>query len=276
MNKFYVIVVLVVLLNQVGATAIISFFEEFPNEDTLEKVRQLDFDTKIYMAAKSLPDFYALKESYQSANERVIEVIYWPVLEKEEGYWISPWADKQALERIFNEIKERPDGEHLEVMLDLELPLERSTLLNLGNFLGNKKLISNFIRNSSDHNISVITVESLWMPEWFMKLIGLAYNSEVYGNRRIKMFYSSFSRARLPDSHVDQAFKKAINLFETDDIIPALGCIDVGINGNEPINSPEVLDKELRLISGKDIEEVVIFRLSGLNEEYSKVIKKYS
>jgi len=55
-----------------------------------------------------------------------------------------------------------------------------------------------------------------------------------------------------------------------------LGCIDVGIKGDEPINSPEILDKELKLIAGKDIEEVVLFRLSGLNEEYLKVIKKYS
>ena len=109
--KLWMALVIGVLIcsNLTMATPTVSFFEEFPNETTLDKVAQIDFDTRIYVAAKNLSEFYRLEEDFKSNNEKVREVVYWPVLERDEGYWISPWSDSEALERVFEEIKERKD-----------------------------------------------------------------------------------------------------------------------------------------------------------------------
>ena len=37
----------------------ISFFEEFPTSENLAKVEMVHFETKVYVAAESLEDFYA-------------------------------------------------------------------------------------------------------------------------------------------------------------------------------------------------------------------------
>ena len=55
----------------------------------------------------------------------------------------------------------------------------------------------------------------------------------------------------------------------------ALGTIAVGITGNEPILNPEELARDLKIAKNNGINEVVIFRLGGLNKEYVDVIKKY-
>lgn len=108
---------------------IISFFEEFPTRKNLEKLNRVGWDTKIYVAARDLREFDKIKKSIR--NKRVKDVIYWPVLEKSEGYWISPFAQRSALKRIFNELK----GTKTAVMLDLELPTTKNPKLYLTQFL---------------------------------------------------------------------------------------------------------------------------------------------
>ncbi len=69
---------------------IISFFEEFPTKENLGKLKLVTWQTKLYVAAKSVKDFNRIRSTIK--NKHIKEVIYWPVLEKEEGYWISPFS----------------------------------------------------------------------------------------------------------------------------------------------------------------------------------------
>ncbi|MFH1683123.1 MAG: hypothetical protein ABIA37_04975 [Candidatus Woesearchaeota archaeon] len=270
MNKLVLLVMGVLLVNLAMAQTTISFFEEFPNESTLEKVLEIDFDTRIYLAANNLSEFYKYEQQIRNTSKHVQEVVYWPVLSIEEGYWISPWSDREALERIFIEMQH--NDAPLEVMLDLEMPKKRSRMFLWGEFKENKGYISTFINASKDYNITITTVEKAWIPDPILKRFGLAFDSGV-DHKRIKMFYSSFGRKYLPDLWMDKLFEKKMKKFKKREIIPAIGCIDVGIHGNEPLNSPEILKRELEIVRKNDLPEAVVFRFSGLNQEYLKTIQ---
>ena len=120
---------------------LISFFEEFPTEENLAKLKHITWPTKLYIAAKSVKEFSDIKEKIK--NKRIREFTYWPILEKHEGYWISPFSKRSALKRTLNEIREMP------VMLDLERP--QNPLLYLTQslyFFSNKQLIKNFLKTN--------------------------------------------------------------------------------------------------------------------------------
>ena len=61
-----------------------KIYEEFPNEENLSNLDYFDFPIELVLAAKSLDEFEALEEKLKKGN--VKNVVYWPLLSKEEGY----------------------------------------------------------------------------------------------------------------------------------------------------------------------------------------------
>src|SRR3989344_1047206 len=118
---------------------IISFFEEFPTEDTLAKLKLVSWPTKLYVAANNLLQFRAVT-SVLRHNKNLLEAVYWPILKKKEGYWISPFSKQGALQRLFEELENRK----IPVMLDLELPTTQNPWLYLTEFFNFKKTRSAF------------------------------------------------------------------------------------------------------------------------------------
>src|SRR3989344_1911496 len=122
---------------------LISFFEEFPTAENLAKLELVKWKTKVYIAAPGLTMFRKVQQEVE-ARENILETIYWPVLKKKEGYWISPFSQRKALHRVFSELKKQV----VSVMLDLELPTTQHPSLFCTEFLhfsANKKMISEFI-----------------------------------------------------------------------------------------------------------------------------------
>lgn len=243
----------------------ISFFEEFPDKNALSKLKLINFPTKLYLGAKSLEEFLKLKK--QVKNKQVKEIIYWPILEKKEGYWISPFSQRKALLRIFSELK----NQKIPVMLDLELPTRWKPslyLTQLLNFCRNKKLIQNFIHNYPGQvYLAEYYPEGKW-KEKIMQFLGIHFKSPKV--KVIKMLYHSMH-------HFKEAFLRKELLrgkaeFGNNYLI-GLGTIAKGIDGNEPILSAELLARDLKLAQECGIKEVVVFRLGGLNKEYLKVLK---
>lgn len=274
MNRLLFLGVMVVLISITStmATPTISFFEEFPNETTLDKIAQVGFDTRIYVAARNLSDFYNYEEEFKARNGRVTEVVYWPILDGNDGYWISPWSDSQALEKLFSEIKERKDQRRLEVLLDLEPSLKRSRLFNFEDFNQNKRGITQFVRDADNYNISVSTVEKSYIPDWILEALGLSFAPEVYGNEKIKMYYSSYRRRFLPDSVVDKLYERKVKQYAQKKIRLGLGLIAPGIHDEKHRTNPENLQREIEIASSHGIKEVIIFRLGGLNDDYLRAI----
>ncbi len=245
---------------------LISFFEEFPTKGNLEKLKLVSFPCKVYLASPSLEEFNKIKSSIK--NKKVKEVVYWPILKKEEGYWISPFSKRAALLRIFNELKD----ENVPVMVDAELPTSRNPWLYLQsfNFFRNKSLIKNFIKDQKN----VFTAE--YYPQnrvgrFLLESLGLAF--ELDNLKVIKMAYHSmhsFNKLALEGKLKEERVRLKERL------LLGLGTIAVGINGTEKLLSLEQLQKDLELAKDVGINEVVIFRLGGLNKGYVNVLKKFS
>lgn len=156
-------------------------------------------------------------------------------------------------------------------MIDLELPTTQNSklyLTQLHNFPRNKSLIASFVK---DHN-NVYTAEYFPIKST-LKFLGLNYDPVKYNSKMIKMFYTSMWP--FPRNFLENKIKSYKEQFQ-DKFIPAFGAIATGVSGNEPILSPEKLKADLEIARKNNIEEVIIFRIGGLNKNYIKIISKFT
>lgn len=245
---------------------IISFFEEYPTQDNLEKIKLIKFPTKLYIAASSIEEFNKIKKKINS--KYVKEIIYWPTLKVEEGYWLSPFSKRKALKRIINETK------NVSILWDAELPRKRSLLITqLPYFFKNKKLIKEFFKT---YDGTIYTAE--YFPEKgfignLLKFLGLTFSPKEYGNYLGKMFYSSVHDFN--EDFIRAEMKCGVKSFGKK-FIMGLGVLTTGINQDEPVMSKERLKRDLRIAKESGLNEVILFRLGGLNKQYLEAIKKYA
>ena len=85
---------------------LISFFEEFPTEDTLAKLKFVSWPTKLYVAANNVQQFRAVT-SVVRHDQNLLEAVYWPILKRKEGYWVSPFSKQSALRHLFEELENK-------------------------------------------------------------------------------------------------------------------------------------------------------------------------
>lgn len=236
----------------------VYFFEEYPTKKNLDKLDLVDFNTKLFIADYSIEGFKAITK--QIKNNFVKESIYWPLLNIKEGYWFSAFSKRKAMLRSFNEL----NNTKIKIMLDLELPMLTKKLFFTQFFKSfkNKKYILGFIKKY---------YRRIYTGEYFFdsKKFGLSINE---GQKVIKMMYSSMLKVNNKEKR-----KKLIKLKEKygKNLLIGLGCIGVGVLGNEKQITIEELERDFKLCRDLGIQEVVIFRLGGLNKEYLKVIKKF-
>ncbi|MBI5871516.1 hypothetical protein HZB88_00325 [archaeon] len=247
---------------------LISFFEEFPTKKNLEKINLVNWPTKIYIAAKSLEQFNKIKTEIRAKN--IKEFVYWPILEINEGYWISPFAKRSALKRIFKELKNTKTS----VMLDLELPTTKNPKLYLTqffNFPRNKSLIKKFIRNYQGTIYLAEYYPEGKRKEKILQFLGLHYKSDKA--KIIKMVYHSIHHFN--KEFISNEIKNGKKEFGKNFIV-AYGTIAHGIGRWEPKLSPPQLKEDLRIAKEIGIEEAIIFRLGGLDRNYLKILSSFS
>lgn len=240
----------------------ISFFEEFPSTNILKKAEKINFPFNLYLADYSIESFKLYQKEIK--NKHLKKVIFWPLLPKEAGYWISGLARTSSLQKLFDSLKK----EKIPVMLDLEYPKKRWLLIK--NFFKRKKninLIANFIEN---YKGGVYCCEYFKDFGFIENKSGLHFNNAA---KIIKMYYTSMHH--FSDESLEESFKKNVNKYQNKFIV-ALGTIAVGINGNEKILSHQQLKRDLELCRKAGVEEVIIYRLEGLNEEYLKILERFS
>lgn len=245
---------------------IISFFEEFPNGLNLRKASLLSSPAKLYLAAGSGREFKCITSKIK--NKRIKEFIYWPLLTREESYWISPFSSRKGLQRIFHELEKQK----IPVMLDLELPTTRNPWLyftQLPHFWRNKRLIQRFIHNyRGDIYLAEYYPEGK-KSERLLQFFGLHYPSKKA--KIIKMFYRSMHH--FSDDFLCKELQRGRKEYGSR-FIPSFGVIAPGVMGNEPVLSPEQLEKDFQIVKEEGMKEVILFRLGGLDKEYVKVVKK--
>lgn len=242
----------------------ISFFEEFPTKENLSKIKWVNFPTKLYIAAQSLNEFQRIKIS----SKKVKEKIYWPILKKEEGYWFSPFTERKALLRTIQSLEKTK----VPILWDAELPTHTNLRLYLTqsmNFIRNRALIQDFIRKRKN----IYTAEyfpSSQLSANIFQILGLSFATN--NHYPVKMIYSSmhdfgeeFIRTEIKQAKKN--YGKRLRL--------AFGTLTHGIKGNEPVMDPKILERDLRIAQELTIEEIIIFRLGGMNKGYQNVINKF-
>lgn len=246
----------------------ISFFEEFPTKKNLEKLKLIHWPTKLYLAAKSLKEFEKMKKENKKYTQ-VKEWIYWPVLEKKEGYWISSFSKKEALLRIFSELQEK----NIPVMLDLELPTTQNPLLYLTqsiSFWSNKKIIKEFIEKYKGIVYLAEYYPERKCEEKVMEKFGIHYKNKRV--KIIKMLYHSLHNFN--KNFLENELRRGKREFK-DNYLVAYGLISSGVEEKEALLRPEILEQDLLLAQKEGISEVVMFRLGGLNKKYLEVMEKF-
>ncbi len=167
---------------------IISFFEEFATKENLSNVNLINFNSKIYLATKDIASFSSLRERILKQNKKIIDVVWWPVLEKEEGYWISPWSKREAILRIIKEANSKKFG----ILWDAELPIDKKifTLPLTPRFYQNRKIIRNFIKKPKNKIFTAEYKSSNRFLDYWLMFSGISFNKN-YNHGVIKMVYSS-------------------------------------------------------------------------------------
>lgn len=222
----------------------------------------INFPTRLFVATDSVEKFQKLEKEIKRINKK-IEIAYWPIIKN--SYWISPFSNKNDLIELFNELEKIKN----DLLIDLELPLAKNWRLyfkNIFHFLKNKKLIGNFLMENKDR---ITTAEYIRSPfDWKTKFLGLDYNFQM---EKSLMFYSSTINKKTAKIWKDMI----LQIKNKKDYSISLGTIATGILGNEPILSPENLEKDLKFVRNSGFKKVIIFRLGGLNKEYIKVLNKF-
>ncbi len=248
----------------------ISFFEEFPTPQNLSKLQLLPFKIKLYLAAKSLPEFQKLSQLITIKYSRYIEkVIYWPILNPSEGYWISPFTNHHALRECLHKLQDKT----IPLMLDLELPFTQNPLLfltQLSHFKKNKNLIQHFCKVYRGEVYLCEYPLSSGFCIRLLKLVGLHYSNPKL--KIMKMYYRSLHHIsnKSFQIHITKNNKQYPGRF-----IGGLGTIATGIHQTEQILTEAELERDLHILQNQNITEAVIFRLGGITKKHLPILKKY-
>jgi len=237
----------------------IGFFEEFPNSFSLKKLELIDFPCNLILADYSIEGYEAIKKTIK--NKHIKRFIYWPVLNRNEGYWFNKFSKRKAMLRVMDSLLDSKK----EVMIDLELPLLKKSLFFTEFFRSfkNKRLLKLFIEKKKPY-----TAEYFYeMP--FSRTLSLQFK----GNHKIiKMMYSSMMKVtKIAKAQRLKFLQKQLG----DKLCIGLGVIGGGILGNEKELSLGQLEMDLELCKRFEVKEVFIFRLGGLTKEHIKIIKRY-
>lgn len=245
----------------------ISFFEEFPNSNTLSKLKLIKFQTKLYLADYSIEGYKQHKKELQKNYKNLKEVIWWPVLNTYEGYWLSPWSLRRGLLRIFHALQ----NENVPILWDAEFPKNRKLILTqYFKHFKNRRLIRSFFKK---YKGQIYTAEYL-AENKHLEYNCLTFDPNKYNNIKVKMMYTSF-HPWLTERLIKKRITKLKEKYK-DKISIGLGVLSRGITRKEILITPDHLERDLRICKELGVKEVIIYQLNGLNKEYLKAINKFS
>jgi len=292
-----------------------TFLEEFPSRDNLKRLDLISFPVNLALHTPDLNSFWKMKSEILRLYPRVEKVIYWPLLRENQGYWFSPFVNKEDLEKKINEIL-GARREKLSLLWDSEIPLIRAPLLEnitkfyiclsllLGgtslnglwlslyaffrkDFHSNKKRIEEFMKEASIQGLEVITTEHppILISEQTLKKLGLAFDPDKHKVTKCKMFYSSWKKVIvLPffNSKLHYTLKRRVNqaIEELTEkygsrFMISLGCIAEGKYRDGYVATLDELEVDLRLAKQRNIRRVMIYRLGGLDKDFASLLMRY-
>lgn len=239
----------------------IEFYEEFPSEENLKKLKLIPFPTKVFIAAHSIEKFKKF-EKIAKSYKKDLELAYWPKVKG--SYWVSAFSNTKDLVNLFDSLNSIKDP----ILIDLELPLKKYWKLYLKNFFfirKNKKLIKNFLEENK-HRIT--TAEYVRSPlNKFAKFYGLDFDVDT--EKSLMHYNSKKSKSNI---FVEQEMIKKIR---KENLSLSLGLTASGISNKSANFRIDRLIKDLKFAKSQGIKKIIIFRLEGITKELIEKVKPF-
>jgi hypothetical protein len=253
----------------------VNFFEEYPTDENMSKLDRVDWKSLVLIAAPSLNEFKSIQETYTSRYP-LITFGWWPTIPG--SYWVSGFSNTEDLKKLLNELTNKKQEKELSVLIDLELPFKSPIYFkNIFNLKKNKRLIEEFLIKAPEFNLKIYTAEYPKMNDfmcWAWTKLGISPPFK-FSHTKLPMVYSSILLKSF-GKYIFRRVKKFESIYARKNpsrVGFGLGTIAIGILENEPILSSKQLKEDLEWAQSTGVEEVFIYRLGGLNNEYLDQIK---
>jgi hypothetical protein len=237
----------------------INFFEEYPTKENLLKAKNLSSGTTVFLAAKSLEEFYILKEELILINKDVT-VGYWPIAK--DSYWVSPFSPESELKRIKKEISQI----NLPVLIDLELPffIFKVNWHEINKLSIKKKILKEIL---DFDNVYSYQLPEIPIIKSLYSLLGIYFNNK---NKINGLYYFSFL------GPLNLLFKRMSVKAKSKNESIGIGTIGSGAIGIERNIKYSEFRNRLKIAYDLGFKEIYIFRLGGLNSNYMDSINDFS
>ncbi|MBN1312674.1 MAG: hypothetical protein JXB30_14755 [Anaerolineae bacterium] len=245
-------------------TVRIGFYEEFPTAQRLEKLDQLDFPVRLAVAATSREEFLQVRESIEENHPQVQEVLFWPLLSLEEGYYPGTWSSAEGIERIAN------DANGLSTLWDMEWPRQGHWFP--GDQPDNRAFLDRWLRERT-------APVHIWRPHPYFGLdsrllssVGMHFDPRDYPMVYLHLdLYTT--RQGLPDALLERVLRCGVEAYG-EHFIPSFGVIDDGEGPEAQFIPVETLRRYLSAARRAGVSEVWLFGANGLNAKHIAVIKE--
>jgi hypothetical protein len=247
-------------------TVRIGLYEEFPNPWRLAKLSQLDFPVTLAIAAPSRAEFSRLRDEILATYPHVQEVVFWPILSQEEGYYPGPWSEPAGIQRIIDE----SDG--LPLLWDLEVP--RGTQvekLSIEHWWQNRISLPDLFANHDQPVHVWRTHVSMGLDSLFLRMIAMRVDPSETPNARLHLDMYATGGGRDP-KELNQIVRCGIERYG-ERFIPSLGVLNDGEGPPEVFVPMDTFQRNLRVVREAGASEVWFFGSNGLNPEYLDAIR---
>jgi hypothetical protein len=251
--------------DELPSTVRIGLYEEFPVPWRLDKLRQVDFPVTLAVAASSLDQFTALKKSILSTYPQVREVVFWPLLTKEEGYYPGAWSKADGVHRVVQE------SEGLPTLLDLEMPVGQSAL-SIQDWWRNRTLLDQWLRQRTAPVYIWRSQVLMGLNSLFLKLAAMHFDPADYPTVSLQLDLYTAGEGQ-PRDKLAQILRCGVEAYGNR-FIPSFGVLNDG-EGPENIFIPaSTLKRNLQLARAAGVSEIWLFGANGLNAEYLAALKE--
>ena len=140
-------------------------------------------------------------------------------------------------------------------------------------FFANKKLISSLIQNYTGEVYLAEYYPEEKKSEKILEILGLHF-SPVKINKKIKIIKMMYHSSHHFSKHsMHTKMQRGVEEYK-ENFLAGLGIIASGL-GSEPLISPKQLSEDLACAQQAGVQEVILFRLGGLQKKYVKVLEKF-
>ncbi len=236
-------------------TVTVGFYEEFPTPQRLAKLRDVDFPVSLAVSASSHEKFLELRASILREYPQVKEVLFWPLLKKEEGYYPGTWSAPDAVHRVADE----SDG--LPVLWDMEAPLD-GKFPSLKSRMANGQFLDQWLRSRKEPVAIWRSHTTMGLDPLFLHLAGLQFDPLEFP--AVTLHLDMYQKGNgLPDARMAQIMRCGVERYGPR-FVPSLGVLDDGLGQASEFVPIATLQRNLQSARAAGVSEVWLFGVNGI------------